>query len=335
VPGPGERPPGVRSVPLVDPLEWMSYIDESVMISATTDCAKGAQAAHALLHAHDMRNLLSIALCLPLVACVIGDETGIPGGGDDDPGTDPNPNDGSITGLITADATWSGTVLIGLDRTTTRIEPNVTITVAPGTLLQFKPGAGLDIRGSLRVQGTKDQKVRIESANGESTFGLIVGGAPTPGTLELTYAVMTRGNIQTSVGSTATITDSKMYRAAGDLLIMTGGTVNMSYSQIGPDPGQTETTHCNIHTGGTSLINITRSNINGAPYGMMFYGGQNAILTNNNWYTNQIDLSTEPGVSGDITGGWFEKGAPTIGGGATITGLNALAAARLVDAGVR
>lgn len=255
--------------------------------------------------------------------------------------------DGALTGLITQDATWSGTVLIGIDRSaTTRIEPGVTITVAPGTVIKFKAGvgAGLDIRGSLKVQGTKAEKVTFEAADGMSSYRLNLGADPTPGTLELNYAVLTRGIIQTQAGSTATITDTKMYKAAGDLLIMSGGTVNMTYSQIGPDPGEDDTTHCQIHTGGAAVINITRSNINSGPvggprvndtYGMMFYGGQNAILTNNNWFTNVTQIATQPGVSGDLTGSWFDLNPPMGGGGATLNGLDALSGTQILDAGVR
>lgn len=282
-----------------------------------------------------MRNLLSIALCLPLAACVIGDEN--VGGGDDQGGSNNGSNtggsnDGAITGLIAQDATWSGDVLIGLSGTTTRIQPGVTVTVEPGTHLQFKSGAGLDIQGTLRIQGTAASKVQIDAAN---SFALIIAGAPTAGKLEMTYAVMKGGNIQTSAGSTTTITDSKMWDAPGDLLIMNGGTVNMTYSQIGPDPGGTSTTHCNIHTNGNAnTINITRSNINGAPYGLMLYGGQNAILTNNNWYDNSSDVDTQPNVSGDVSGSWFDGAKPVAGSGATLTANN-ISATKLTDAGVR
>jgi hypothetical protein len=278
-----------------------------------------------------MRKLLSIALCLPLAACVIGDENPGPEGGDDQGPIDPvPPTDGSITGLIAQDATWSGTVLIGFNQTTTRIEPGVTVTVSPGTIIKFKPTASLDIRGTLRVQGTSEQRVTLGPA-ADNSFGLIVSG-----TLDLSYAVMERGNIQTSVGSTTTITDTKMYRAAGDLLILNGGAVTMTYSQIGPKPGETDTTHCQLHTSGNAnTISITKSDINGAPYGLMLYGGQNAIFTNNNWYANEIDISTQPGVSADVSGSYFEKGAPVAGGGATLTGTDTLSATKLVDAGVR
>jgi hypothetical protein len=282
-----------------------------------------------------MRNLLSIALCLPLAACVIGDESA--GGGADDQGGTPGggtpggggTNDGSITGLIAQDTTWSGTVLIGFSGTTTRIDPGVTVTVSPGTTIKFKSGASLDVKGSLLVQGTSAAKVQIGPA-GDNSFGLILGG-----TLDLKYAVMTGGNIQTNAGSTATITDTKMYHAAGDLLIMNGGKVTMSYSQIGPGPNEIETTHCNIHTSGdANTINITHSNLNGAPYALMLYGGLGAIFTDNNWYGNQTHVDTQPGVSADLSRSWFEGAKPTAGNGATLTESN-LATAKLTDAGVR
>jgi hypothetical protein len=314
----------------------MFFIAESAMISATTVCTQSAQTARALLQGHDMRNLLSIALCLPLAACVIGEENGgSTGGGDDDTqGGTNNPNDGSITGLISQDTTWSGEVLIGYDRATTRIEPNVTVTVSPGTVIKFKEGASLDIKGKFLVQGTSAQKVRIEAA-GQNGYALLLSGAPATGTLELTYAVMTRGAIQTNPGSTTKITDTKMYRASGDLLVLSGGTITMDYSQIGPAPGETESTHCNIHTSGNAnTISIRHSDINGAPFGMMLYGGLNTIFTDNNWYSNMKDIATDgTNVSADITGSWFAGGAPTSGNGATYTGV--AAAAKITGTGVR
>lgn len=285
-----------------------------------------------------MRNLLSLVLCVPLAACVIGSND--PGttdpGGDDDPGPGSN-EEPLITGPITQDATWSGTVRIGTaPGMATRIDPGVTITAAAGTTIKFVNGARLEIQGTLKIQGTSAAKVNIEPQGSQFWGGLILTGAPTAGTLEMTYAVMRGGPITTAAGSTATIIDSKMYGVSGDLLIMNGGTVNMSYSQIGPGPGETDTTHCNIHTGGNgNTINITRSDINGVPYGLMLYGGQNAILTNNNWYANTTaDVDTQPGVTGDVSGSWFDGTPPVAGAGATLTVAN-LAAAKLTDAGVR
>jgi hypothetical protein len=277
-----------------------------------------------------MRKLLSIALSLPLAACVIGQESPGTGGDDDDGGSNMTPvPDGSITGLITAPTTWRDTVLIGFDKATTQIEPNTTVTVAAGTTIKFKASAGLIIKGTLKIEGTSAAKVKIEPV-GDNAFPLIVDGI-----LDMKYAVMTRGNIQTSAGSTTTIVDSKMYKANGDLVIMNGGTLNMTYSQIGPGPGEIESTHCNLHTSGNAnTIVINNSDINGAPYGFMLYGGQNADLKNNNWYANEIDLSTQPGVSGDLSGSWFDGAPPVAGGGATLT-VNNVSATRLANAGVR
>lgn len=286
-----------------------------------------------------MRKLLLLALCLPLVACVIGSND--PGStSDDDDGSNGtnNPPAGAITGLITSDATWTGVVVIGIaNNTPTRIEPGVTITVSPGTEIKFAGGAGLEIRGALKIQGTSAGKVQLHPDTGNFFGGLTVVGAPSPGTLEMAYAVMKGGAISTSAGSTSTITDSKMFGASGDLLIMNGGTVTMSYSQIGADPADgPDGTHCNIHTGGNAnTISITRSNINGVPYGLMLYGGQNAILTNNNWYGNTTaDVDTQPGVSADLSGSYFDGTPPVAGTGATLTLAN-LSLTKLVDAGVR
>lgn len=285
-----------------------------------------------------MRNLLSFALCVPLAACVIG--TNDTGSTADDDGTnqEPIPSD-AITGLITKDATWTGQVRIAKsNNVTTRIEPGVTITVAPGAELIFVGDAGLDIQGTLKINGTKAEKVQLHPATGDYFGKLTVAGAPNAGKLEMTYAVMKGGVLGTEPGSISTITDSKMWGAPGDLLVMNGGTVTMTYSQIGADIAVDgpDRTHCNIHTGGNAnTISITKSNINSVPYGLMLYGGLNAVLTGNNWFSNSTaDVDTQPGVSGDLSGSWFDGPAPVAGSGATLT-LNNLATAKLTDAGVR
>ena len=99
------------------------------------------------------------------------------------------------------------------------------------------------------------------------------------------------------------------------------GSVDMSYSAIGLEPGtRTDTNHCDMHFGGSgTTIKVTHSNISTSAYGLMLYGGNNVDLTLNNWFNNPIQIDTSAGVSGNITGGWFDKGAPTAGTGATLT----------------
>jgi hypothetical protein len=65
----------------------------------------------------------------------------------------------------------------------------------------------------------------------------------------------------------------------------------------------------------------------------MLYGGTNVDLTYNNWFKNPIQVDASPGVSGNVSNGWFDKNPPSSAGGATITALN-LSATRLPDAAV-
>jgi hypothetical protein len=120
---------------------------------------------------------------------------------------------------------------------------------------------------------------------------------------------------------------------------MSGGSLDMSYSQVGLDENATgDTTHCDMHFGGMgNTIKVTRSNIGTTPYGLMFYAGTNAIFTNNNWYGNQIDVDVTQGsgVSGDFTGSWFDGAPPAPKAGTQLIGLDALSNTKLVDAGPR
>ncbi len=297
-------------------------------------------AAQPLLYIHDMRNL-SVAACLFLAACTIGEDAD-PSGDDsttDDSAADDNttddgtPDDGTptgegISGNITTSGTWTGTTVIGGGTT---IAPGVTITVEPGTTIEFATaGANLRVDGTLLVNGTSASKVNIK-ARGTGFSGIVAG---TGGNIDMKYAVQTGGALRMDMGSTVKITDTKLFKVSGDFLIMNGGALDMSYSQVGPGPGETDTTHCQLHFNAATSIKVTHSILNGAPYGLMFYGGTQADFTSNNWLTNGINVSTQPGVSGDFSNGYFDDDPPVSGAGATITANN-LAAAPLADAGVR
>jgi hypothetical protein len=220
----------------------------------------------------------------------------------------------------------------------TTIDPGVTVTVEAGATLNFAPSGNLSIKGTLDVAGTKAAPVTIQ-ADPAISSGNFFGGLAVSGTLTMTYAVQHHGPIVTNAGGTATITDTKMFGVSGDFLIMNGGTVNVTYSQLGADPGTTDTTHCNMHFGGNgNNITVTNSNIYGSPYGLMFYGGQLANFQNNNWEKNTTAatdwIDSQPGVSGDFSGGFFDGAVPTAKSGATFT-INNPSATRLTDAGVR
>lgn len=286
------------------------------------------QPAHPLLYSRYMKKLLLLALVLP--ACVVGEGGQTPGGDDDVPPPDPTDPTG-ISGSIAANQTWTGTVnVIG----PTTIESGATVTVMAGTIVNFKAAAGLTIKGGLDVQGTKGAEAQFIPSETQFFQGFAVSG-----TLTMAYGLQHGGSIVMLSGGTATITDTKMFGAGGDFLIMNGGMINVSYSQIGADLGSPDTTHCNMHFGGTgNMISVTHTNIEGTPFGLMFYGGQSAIFTDNNWdQTATADASwidSQPGVTGDFSNGYFSGGMPIAKAGATFT-INTPSATRLIDAGVR
>lgn len=279
---------------------------------------------------------LLLALSLPTAACVVGEE-GQPGTGDgtgdgdgDGDGNGDGTGDGTGTpSTITADTTWTGTFTVDKNLT---IAPGVTVTVDPGTAITFNPNTSITVNGTFRAIGTQAAPINIATGAGQFYIGFSV---PTGGVLDYAWVNQSGGGIRTS-GGTATIVDTYMSAANGDFLVMSGGTVNISYSQIGREVGQVDTTHCNMHFDGAmpNNITVTRSNISTTPYGLMFYSGTGANFTFNNWFDNEIDVATSPGVTGDFSGSWFDGTPPPVtgSGGATLT-LDALSATRIVEAG--
>lgn len=277
---------------------------------------------------------VAVACILFAAACTVGDE---PGGDDGDehpddmtnPDPNPNPTGEGLSGTIASNMTLSGAVRI---KGATTIPAGVIVTVAAGSTLDFVNGSNFVVGGTLNIEGTAASKVIARAEAGSSGWN----GFQVTGTLDIKYGDLTGGRIFTSgAAAKLIITDTKMFKAGGDYVIMDGGSINMTYSQIGAGPGETDTTHCNLHINAASSITITNSNISNAPYGTMFYGGVNANFQTNNWYgATTKDVDTGSGVSGNFSNGWFEKGAPTAGTGATITATN-LSPTRLTNVGPR
>ncbi|MBK7538707.1 MAG: hypothetical protein IPI49_25740 [Myxococcales bacterium] len=261
-----------------------------------------------------MKNLLMLALSLPLVACVVDVDEG--------PGTTPPPpgNGNEVSGSITQSGTWSGTIVV---KGPTTIETGATITVAAGTTIDFIGSNSLTIKGTLDIQGTAAAKVNLKPQTG--TF---FGGISNSGTLKMAYALQRGGGIYGQSGS-ITITDSQLSGVQGDLIVLGGGSFNASYSQFGIP---TDTTHCELHFNGGSPISITKSNIVGAPYGFMEYGGA-GTYTDNNWFGNDKHIDRS-GATGTFTNNWFEGGTAKLSGFAPAD-LPTSAAARLTGTGPR
>ncbi len=228
-----------------------------------------------------------------LAACGVGND-GSPG----DSGT-------NTAGHITASTTWSGTQLVLIDTT---IDPGVTVTVSAGTQLTVGQAASLVVAGTLEIAGTSASKVAIGPADGAPAFGGIE--IERGGVLTMPYAVVTGTSVTTTATGKATIVDSQLSHAAGDLLIMNGGTIDVEYSAIGVEPPATDSSHCDLHLGGTGdVIEFQHSNASTAAYGAMFYSGMNATFTFDNWFSNQVNVDVQPGINGDFSDSYFD-GAP-------------------------
>jgi hypothetical protein len=270
-----------------------------------------------------MRKLLAAVLCLPLVACVVGDGTDVGddqgggggGGGGDGSGSGSGRDTGTgISGKISADTTWSDAVSISGNVT---IDPGVTVTIAAGATVTVKGGAVITVNGIIDAQGTSAGKINITGENNAGWGGMTVNGE-----LKYSYVTQTRGPVSVYTGGKATIVDSHFSQTSGDFLILNGGNVDMQYSQIGLAAGETDTTHCDMHFGGQgNVIKVVHTNVSTSAYGIMFYGGQAADFTYNNWFSNTTNVDTQAAspVSGDFSNSYFEGGAPT---GAGITAGN-------------
>jgi len=255
------------------------------------------------------------------------------GGGSDptgsgDPGTGPVTD---VSGHITAPTAWSGTIHVTASVT---IDAGATLTVMAGTTVDVasNAGVGITVMGILDIRGTRAAKVTFQPINAGETWSDI--SVPRGGAMTASYLVQTGGGIAISSTGKVTLVDSQMSHAGGDFLTMSGGTLDMTYSAIGLELGQHDTTHCDMHVSGPVTIKASHSNFSTAVFGLMFYGGSNADFTYTNWFgntTTDVDTQAAYPVTGNFSNSYFARGAPSNAGFT----LNNLASARVADAGVQ
>jgi hypothetical protein len=243
-------------------------------------------------------------------------------------GTLPPPSSNTSAGKadhITTDTTWTGTITI--DRNTT-VDDGVTLTIAAGTAVTIHSGAGLTIAGIIDIQGTAASNISLAAPSAtEGHAGLAVLGG---GELRMSHATLSGGGISIGPSGKATIADSILTNPRSpDIVSMNGGTLDMQHSEINLAAGDGGHTAL-LFNGAANKINVTHCTIRGAPHGLMFYGGKNAVFTNNNW-DNDINVDVTSGVSGDFSGCYFRGGAPVSIAGASLTALG-VSSAPLGDA---
>lgn len=275
-----------------------------------------------------MKRLVAAALAtLAFAACHKADMTG---GDDDDMGTGVDAATQQmatdVTTDVTTNTTWSGLVRI---HAPIKVVAGVTLDVAAGSTIQFDGSTGISVLGTVNVNGVKGNVVTIQPASAGhywSSWGLATGK------LNMTYVVSKGGGFSISGTGALMARDSEFSNVSGDLLVASGGTIDMQYSWIGLPEGTADSTHCDMHfEGGNPTVTVSHSNISTSSYAIMFYAGTSVDLTYNNWFGNSIDVDKHGTTTGDVSNGYFKKGNPT-GSGLTV---NNMATAMIGDAGPR
>jgi hypothetical protein len=231
-----------------------------------------------------------------------------------------------VTANITTDTTWSGLVHVKAD---IAVAAGVTLTVMPHTRIQVAAGDSINVLGTVNVNGVKGGEVYIESLVAADNWDAWLVSS---GTLNMTYVIQSGGGITVSGTGKVMARDSHYWQVTHDLLVVSGGTVDMQYSWIGVADGQPNYTHCDMHFEGGS-ITMSHSNVSASLYGVMLYTGNTVDFTYDNWFSNSVDLDILPAPlpHADISNSWFKKGNPT---NATLT-KNNMATSMVADAGPR
>ena len=289
-------------------------------------------------------------------ACTVGSLGGPdpgPGSGSD-PGSGSNPQSGQISGNITSDQTWSGTITIAGNTT---INAGVTVTVSAGTMIEGAQNASVHVAGTLDIQGTKASVVTILPKSGVQTWPGFV--ADQGGAVNMSYVMGSNiativychagatcnldhvdfqqmGNAVVAEG-TAVITASRLSQvtdgglliqggdlkvvdtylsvAGGDFVIQNGGKLDVQYSEIGDANGGY--IHCDFHINSAASLSITHTNIWHGVYGMMIGGTTNAIVQYDNFIKNAAGDDIDPlstNTGADFQYNYFDQGIPTTPG---------------------
>ena len=136
-----------------------------------------------------------------------------------------------ISGHITTPTDWSGDVTIsGL----TTIDAGVTVTIAAGTTITVKGQGGLQIAGILDAQGTSAARVIIKPETPRLGRHQRQRGRRA----EVLVRRSDGRQHQTNGTGKATIRDTHLSKAAGDFVIMNGGTIDMRTRRSASSPAK-------------------------------------------------------------------------------------------------
>jgi len=142
--------------------------------------------------------------------------------------------------------------------------------------------------------------------------GLSLAG---PATVEKTTVEdNSSGAILVLPGATVTISDSIVRTTQGDLITQRGGSMSVQHSTVGGPNYQ----HCAFHIEGGDVVVVSANDITSSVYGMMIGGIAAASINGNNFTNNQsgqdiLKIGTVSSI--DLTGNYWDHGAPNLGAG--------------------
>jgi hypothetical protein len=120
------------------------------------------------------------------------------------------------------------------------------------------------------------------------------------------------GAITFDAGADVTITDTSFTGVTGDLLVMAGGRLEITYSEIG---AISSTEHCGFHVDAAEALVVTNNVIHNQPYGFMIGNIDGAVITGNNFIDNGTDIQDMGGTANtNATGNYWSGGAPLMPG---------------------
>jgi len=115
----------------------------------------------------------------------------------------------------------------------------------------------------------------------------IVVAAGTATLKESRIVDMSNAAVSVTGGGNLTVVDSELMTSTHDLVVASGGTLLVEYSNIGGTVDTFE--HCNLHIGSADSLTIRYSNITTGVYGMMIGGVSGAVVNYNNFTDNDAD----------------------------------------------
>jgi|GEM_PF-2169105 len=305
---------------------------------------------------------LALALTLSSAGCALQGESLEPvgtGASDDDGGetpdapTPPTPMEGDISGAITSDTVWSGSLRVVAN---VEIAAGVQVTVEPGAQIQLATGAFVKVAGALAVSGTADAPVVLSPIEvGYGGVEVLPGGSAVLSFVDATGAAsllhcdagavrceltdsqvfnvgkavdtdadaliarttindMANGGVTVRTGATLEIVDSTLFSSTHDIIIVSGGNLIVDYSEIGGAQASYE--HCNFHIGAADTVSVTNSNIISSIYGVMIGNSAGPVFRNNNFMENdpgQDVLDLGGSSAVDMSGNYWDQGAPELG----------------------